>query len=95
MNRAQRREQDRGLRRAVGLVAAAEADPLAAARALAEAENMVRGAYAIMHVLVTRNGGPISITREEMLAMPRDERVDPEVAPNGDVTLTLKPSLGD
>lgn len=94
MNRAQRRTQSTGLRRAAALVASAEGNPLAAARTIAELENMVKGAYTLMHVLVRRAGGTLEIPRAEQLANPKDERVDVQVDAAGNVVLTLAPSLG-
>lgn len=96
MNRAARRAQGsaNGIGRAASLVAQAANDPMAAARTITELENMVRGAYTLMHVLVRRAGGTIEVPRAEQLANPLAERVDVAVDREGDIVLSLQPSDG-
>lgn len=95
MNRAARRASGsaNGIGRAASLVAQAASDPLAAARTITELENMVRGAYTVMHVLVRRAGGTIEVPRAEQLSNPPNERVDVQVDGAGNLVLTLQPSL--
>jgi hypothetical protein len=98
MNQQLPRDQRRSLERAARKASAAGGDPATAAE-LEQLRAVRTGAYALMHVLVSKLGGsqekPIQIPRGDWQALPPLERlkviIDPETS---DATLYIEKTTG-
>jgi hypothetical protein len=86
------REQRRALERVSAKVARASADPIGVARDLEQAQAGLRGAHALVHVLVRRMVGldaDVVIEREQWMALPPTEHLKTEYDKDGNVTLKV------
>jgi len=87
------REQRRALERASTKVARAQLNPIEVAAENERLRNSVKGAHALVHVLVRRVAGwntPVSVPREQWMALPPGESLDVSTDDQGNVTLVVR-----
>jgi hypothetical protein len=83
-------ERDNALRKAEATLVEAGTNPVELARMNAELRSSVRGSHAIIHRLVERLGGRVTIPQAEIAHIDPNDDLTVKSLRNGDVELTVK-----
>lgn len=85
--------EDAALQDALATAVEASQNPVELARANAHLRSMVKGAHALVFVLVQRLGGSVTVERSEHQSPDPKLELDIKVLASGDVALRVKPRI--